>query len=237
MKESGRDSRPPARVRMAAWILSLATRLLYATLRVRVEGETDPEALCREYGGVILVAWHGQSLVPIARSAGKNYYGMVSLSRDGDFLTECFRQLGWRTVRGSTGRHGVLAMKSALSLLRKPGTVLAITPDGPRGPARRAHPGVILLAGRSNCPILPVGIGIRHAWQLNSWDRFRIPLPFSRVRWIFGQPIFVDPTDDPEEIRRLLETTLTNLEKEAASPFATSNEPAYVETPAQDTAC
>ncbi len=219
MKPTDKGGKVPLKAKTLALLLCGAVRILYATLRVTVRNEAEVEALCQQYGSVILVTWHGRSLVPIARSVGKGYYGMVSLSRDGDLLNECFRRLGWRTIRGSTGRAGARAMKAAIDVMNVPGTVLAITPDGPRGPGRRIQPGVVYLARKCGRPIVPVGIGMERSWQANSWDRFGIPLPFSRVQWLYGEPIFIASNDDIASTCQRLEWLINTLEDEATATF------------------
>jgi lysophospholipid acyltransferase (LPLAT)-like uncharacterized protein len=201
------------------WFLSLvlsgAVRALYATLRVSVKGEDQFEMLRQDHGGVLLVTWHGQSLIPIARSRGRGYTGMVSLSRDGDLLTECFHRLQWNVIRGAAGRGGALAARAAVKVLSRPGAVLAVTPDGPRGPTRKVHPGVVFLARKSGKPLIPVGISVKRAWRARSWDRFLIPKPFSRAVWLFGEPIFVTPEEDIEAVCQRVEEAINQLEAEA----------------------
>ena len=68
---------------------------------------------------------------------------------------------------------------------------MALTPDGPRGPAERVKPGVVYLASRTGCPVVPVATASRRTWVLGSWDRFRIPQPFTRVVVAYGDPIAV----------------------------------------------
>ncbi len=198
-------------------LISAAVRALYTTLRIRVRGEDRFEALRQEHEGVLLVTWHGQSLLPIVRSRGRGYTGMVSQSRDGDLLTECFHRLRWSVIRGATRRGGAPAARAAVKALCSPGTVLAVTPDGPRGPARKVQPGVVFLARKSGKPLIPVGISVSHGWRARSWDRFLIPRPFSRGVWLFGDPIFVSPEEDTETICRRVETAINDLEAQATA--------------------
>lgn len=179
------------------------------------------EALRREHGGVILVTWHGNSLIPVVRSRGRGYIGMVSLSRDGDLLAEFCRQMGWQTIRGSTGRGGARAAKMAIRALTAadrgegPGAILAVTPDGPRGPSGKVQPGAIFLAQKSGKPLVPVGIGVCRAWHLNSWDRFLIPKPFSQVTWLYGEPILVARDADVSAICQQVKDAINAIQAEA----------------------
>ena len=69
-------------------------------------------------------------------------------------------------------------MRSMLSTLSK-GELVAITPDGPRGPARIAAPGVAQLAALSGLPIVPCSAQTSGRIVLGSWDRMVVPLPFA----------------------------------------------------------
>jgi len=100
--------------------------------------------------------------------------------------------LGYETVRGSTTSGGGKALRELL-LESGRGTILAVTPDGPKGPARKVQPGVIFLAQRKGIPILPVSGAAQRRKLFASWDNFMLPLPFSKAVLAFGPPIFVKP--------------------------------------------
>jgi lysophospholipid acyltransferase (LPLAT)-like uncharacterized protein len=115
-----------------------------------------------------------------------------------------------KAVRGSSSRHG---MSAALAALRKADDArndITITPDGPRGPIYRLQPGVLRLAQATGRPI--VAIDNRTEWkiELNSWDRFQIPLPFARCYLKLTEPIHVPPDATEEDL-----TALTRRVEEA----------------------
>jgi lysophospholipid acyltransferase (LPLAT)-like uncharacterized protein len=83
-----------------------------------------------------------------------------------------------------------------------------MVPDGPRGPARRLHAGIVALAAATGAPIVPVGIAARPARRLHSWDRFMIPIPFARCAVVFGGLVEVKRHDDREEARARVERAL-----------------------------
>ena len=93
-------------------------------------------------------------------------------------------------VRGSTSKGALGATRKLVASLRS-GERTAITPDGPRGPRRRAQAGVVAVSRLSGRPFVALGIGIAPCWRLRSWDRFAIPKPFARVHFAYGDPIFV----------------------------------------------
>ena len=105
---------------------------------------------------------------------------MVSASRDGAWLAAFFRMLGVETVRGSRHFRGAEALRAMLAKL-KAGHDVAVTPDGSRGPCYDMKPGALLLARSAKTPVLLLSAKFGRAWRLKSWDRFFLPVPFSRI--------------------------------------------------------
>lgn len=95
-------------------------------------------------------------------------------------------------MAGSSTRGGVRAYLQLLQLLSK-GSSVCITPDGPRGPAREVKSGIVHLAQRSGCLLVPMGLAVSRQRRLRSWDRTLLPLPFGRVVITLGEPIVVRP--------------------------------------------
>jgi lysophospholipid acyltransferase (LPLAT)-like uncharacterized protein len=124
---------------------------------------------------------------------------LVSQSRDGTYGAETAKWLGFRTIRGSSSRGGARALLQVSSQL-KDGHAVGILADGPRGPARAAKPGPVLLAAKAGVPLLPVMWGADRCWVLNSWDRYLIPKPFARIAIHIGGPIYVPRTTRREDI-------------------------------------
>ena len=93
-------------------------------------------------------------------------------------------------IRGSTSRRGPQALLELTKWVER-GYDLAITPDGPRGPAYTVQNGVIALAQLTGRPIIPVSINVQTKKTFRSWDRFQLPVPFCRAEVVFAQPIIV----------------------------------------------
>jgi len=205
---------------VASAILYALGRVLASTLRWHVTGEEQIEDLVRQNGkGVILVSWHGRTFLPVTYLRNRGYWSMISTSRDGEYQDRIFKRFGFNTVRGSTSARG--AVQATVTLLKhvKAGNVLAMTPDGPRGPSGCAQPGVIFLAMRSGCPIIPVGISAYPRRFVPTWDRYMVPMPFSRAAMIFGEPMYVPPDVKSDEDQRLwadkLSARIDAVEREA----------------------
>ncbi|RYG22456.1 DUF374 domain-containing protein [bacterium] len=181
------------------------------TLKIELRGfEESPE-------NTIYCGWHGRSF-PFAYSCrNRGWWVIISQSRDGDIQNTVFERLGFRTTRGSTGRGGERAAVRAIKALRA-GGVLAMTPDGPRGPSQVVQAGVMLIAQRSGAKLVPLGIAASPCWRINSWDRYVLPKPFGRALLIAGEGLTVPPdasTEEVEAIRLRLEEQLTTLQTEA----------------------
>ena len=98
---------------------------------------------------------------------------------------------GWPIIWGSTKKkEGIAALRESLRLIQS-GGLMGFTPDGPKGPRREAHGGVVYLASKSGVPVLPLGVAASNFWQLKTWDRYLIPKPFARVHVHMGAPVVV----------------------------------------------
>ena len=113
---------------------------------------------------------------------------LVSPHRDGQLITRVIEHLGFRTARGSSTRGGEAGMREMLTAGRK-GWPIAITPDGPRGPAEVLKPGLVFLSDHLGRRIVPIGTSASRSWVFDSWDRFRVPLPFARVSITHAAPL------------------------------------------------
>lgn len=187
--------------RVVSFLICTAARLIAVSLRLRVIGEERVNQLQQQGKGVILVTWHGRTLIPIVRFRGRGYWAMISTSRDGEYQNCIFRRLGWNTVRGSTSARG--AVQSAIAMARhlRAGATLAFTPDGPRGPSHQVQAGAIFLAQKSGCPIIPAGISAHPRTLTHAWDRYLIPWLFAKAVFIYGDPMVIPPDADANEQR------------------------------------
>ena len=183
----------------AADALAALVRALGVTWRVDRSGLAAFDAAIARGQRCIFALWHAQ-LLPLAWThRGRGVVVLVSRHRDGQLIARVIERLGFATSRGSSTRGGE---EGVMDMLRRAedGDLLAITPDGPRGPAERLKPGLVYLASRSGLPIIPVAAAARSGWTLRSWDRFRIPRPFTRVVVAYGEPIAVPPGIDGEAL-------------------------------------
>src|SRR5262249_49845573 len=131
---------------------------------------------------------------------------------DGELVAQTAQRLGCSVVRGSATRGGVKALRQVIRLGE--GTHVVATPDGPRGPRRHFHEGVIYMAARTGMLIVPCGFASRRPWRANSWDCFALPKPFSRARCVIGKPIHVPAEfnrDQLEAFRQQAEDAMSHV--------------------------
>ena len=205
-----RKARPKVLGKLAYGFL----KFIGTTVRLRTPGYEKIKAL---RGGVIICGWHGKSLIPGYFYRNKGVWVVISQSRDGEIQNVVFSSLGYKVIRGSTGRGGVRAAVEAIRVLKK-GEMMAMTPDGPRGPSGVVQGGVMLMAQRSGAALVPVGISARPRWLAPAWDKYMIPMPFSHAVFTFGEPIYVPEEaseTEVEELRLKLQANIHAMEFEA----------------------
>ena len=164
-----------------AWVVPVALflRVWLATLRFRcnVERIDDSE------GPVVLLLWHDKLFVSswIAnRYFARPVTALISTSKDGAWLVAFFKFMGITAVRGSSNRRGAAALITLTRSMRA-GNHTGITPDGPKGPALEFKTGAVSLARLTRSPFVVMGIRYHACWRMRSWDRFAMPIPFSKV--------------------------------------------------------
>lgn len=177
-----------ARVRLPPRIVRAGFRFLFGTQRVKVVRGELLDQIQQAKEPAVIYTWHGLLYLPVYVLRNRGIYGLVSPSRDGQFFADLFRSFGWKVVEGSSRRKPVEGLMKAKEVLRQ-GGVLAIVPDGPVGPAFEVKPGLVFLGSVSNVSLIPVGVALRLAVTLKSWDRAKVPIPFSRACLYFGEPV------------------------------------------------
>lgn len=214
---------PPGGVvipRQAPWHGRLVARLIWsaasalaATLRWR--WRDDSRHLVESLGErAIFCIWHNRLALSLilyrrhvqARCPGRKLAAMVSASRDGGMLARVLELFGVTPVRGSSSRRGPQALRE-MTTAAEQGCDLAVTPDGPRGPCYAVQDGIIGLAQLTGLPIVPVSYELGWKIRARSWDRFQVPLPFSRCVVTFGKLLRV-PREAADAEREALRAEL-----------------------------
>lgn len=208
----------PALKRLApAWAAQLVRGWL-RTCPVKVKFAPEAKELLLSGRPAIYATWHCHLLAPLYFS--RKYYLhqltpvlMASPSRDGEFIAAVARHLDFLVFLGSRHKGGVKALQTIAGYLRQ-GHIAGVVADGSRGPARVAQKGLIFLAREAQAPIIPLAVAARRKITFNTWDRFELPLPFSPLAILAGEPLWVRPEARGaalEDARRELETSLNTL--------------------------
>lgn len=205
---------PAVQIGMAL-LLTGYLKLALATIRWRREGEPLAQSARSSGEGLIVCLWHGRIALapaswPLGGRGGPEPRALISLSPDGAFLARAMAWMGVPAIRGSSTKAsdkakpkgGAAAFREALAWLQGGGG-LAMTPDGPRGPAERMAPGAVQLSKLSGVPVLMAGLACRPSIRLSSWDRTVLPLPFARGAVVWAGPFTAPQDADEAGIARL----------------------------------
>ncbi|RPI29854.1 MAG: DUF374 domain-containing protein [Acidobacteria bacterium] len=182
---------------LVGWLGYGLVSALGSSFRYRVEGWENFQRFKDQRKSVILSFWHNQILQATHFFRFRGIIVMSSSHRDGLYTTQVIEKFGYSTARGSSTRGGVRALLEMKRHLEQ-GRDVGFTADGPRGPLYRVKPGPVWLSQHTGSPIMPFHLEPEKYWEIKSWDRFRIPKPFSRTL-VKIAPLFVVPPDASED--------------------------------------
>jgi lysophospholipid acyltransferase (LPLAT)-like uncharacterized protein len=209
------------RYRLAGAAGALTLSSLLGSTRVEPVNAEAYEQFHQRGQPVVFALWHGRLLAPTYRHRHKEIVALASRSGDGEYITRVLHHWGFEVVRGSSSRGGDAALRELIRKVRS-GKSVAITADGPRGPREQLKHGVLQIAQITGAPVVAVGSAASRAWRLNSWDRFMVPKPFSKLRVVYGDAVFI-PRDlkaaGLPAMAHQLEQIMAQLTLEAEAPF------------------
>ncbi|MCB2112450.1 MAG: lysophospholipid acyltransferase family protein [Parvularculaceae bacterium] len=219
----------------ASGAIAFYIRLVEATSSSRFIGREHADALLNSDKGFILAFWHSRLLMAasLRGETDRTVKMLISTHRDGEIIARAVKGFGIEMIRGSaadpkkpeknkSGAPAILAMMEALET----GAIVGMTPDGPRGPAETAKIGAIKLAARTGAPILAGAYSASRGRRLQTWDRFLLAAPFSRLTFAARPAIHVERNADAdglEAYRRRLESELKEAARIADEAAGRSN--------------
>lgn len=196
------------------WLYALAAPTILGLVRlwwrscriVAVVGEENLQQVLAQQPAFLPCYWHQHHLfcsryLLLQRPRLKIGF-LISPSVDGELGAMIIRRAGAYVIRGSSSHTGALALKEYFQALMKEAISPVINPDGPRGPRFKFKPGAVLLAQMSGRPMLPLAYAASRAW-LFQWDKFVLPVPFSRIAIAIGAPQQVPRVLSPEAMQAL----------------------------------
>jgi lysophospholipid acyltransferase (LPLAT)-like uncharacterized protein len=174
-------------ISFVGWLL---VWLIGTTIKFRFEDHESLDQFRRRRQPVIFSFWHNQIFCQTYLFRFQQIVVMTSRHFDGEYIGRIIEKFGYGTARGSSTRGAVRALLELKRHLAQ-GRDVAFTVDGPKGPAYEVKPGPVFLARKSGAPLITLHSEPEAFWELRSWDRFRIPKPFTRALVKFGRPIYI----------------------------------------------
>lgn len=195
-------------------ILYYLLKVIFLTLDVRIMGAEEKIDGKKSY---VCGMWHNKLLVILlCLKALKKRAGLASPSKDGELIAVPLEKMGYRMVRGSSGKESVKSLVQIIKLVKNEGYSLGTPLDGPKGPAHEVKPGMIYAAQKSGKQLVLVGGAYSKKWIFSkTWDKFQIPKPFSKVVCFVGEPIDVPSDVDPKDYALIVKDKLMELDKKA----------------------
>ena len=175
---------------------------LFLTTRVRRSGEENYLRFREAGQPIMFVFWHGYLLPLVHYHRQEGVVVLVSEHDDGEYITRVLSHSGFGTVRGSSTRGGRRGLKGLVRAARASHDV-AVTPDGPVGPKGVFKPGALAAAQMAQLPVVGVRVRASAGYRFQSWDRFLVPRPFSRIEIDYLEPRFVPRDAGREELETM----------------------------------
>jgi len=194
---------------LGRWLLSS----IYKTNTWDIRGEKNYKSALKNNKSVIISVWHGNLLIPFMHLAKNNYYGLAGMNRDAEIISKIGLKLGWKLLRGSSSKKGPEIFTEIVKILNNPPSLVALTPDGPKGPEKIPKPGVIRAAQKTGAVIIPVASCSTKNWQFINWHTFFLEKPFGKIYLEYGSPISFNIDDDFESCEKILIDSMEIIEK------------------------
>lgn len=198
-------------------VLTNVATLLCKSLKVRIFNEDSVNKMKQEKQNYIVAFWHGTMLYSWYLHGNPTFAALTSKSRDGELLAKLLRRWNYEIIRGSSSYGGEIALGIMIDYAKNDYS-LAITPDGPRGPAHKLKAGVVVTAKKTGIPIVFVGVGYKKKKVLSNWDKFEIPYFFSSANIFYSEPVYISENLSYEETSEKIiecEIKLNELQKKA----------------------
>lgn len=201
-----------------AWLVAMYMRLVYKTSQWQIFNRSHFET----YGGTnkpgIACFWHNRlGMMAYGRLPGMKFSVLISGHADGRVISKAMAHLGIGTITGSTSKGSSEAIRKLLQTLHK-GECVAVTPDGPRGPRFSVNIGLLKIAAKAGVDLIPMTYSTSRRVLVNSWDRFILPLPFSKGVIMYGEPIRLSKNASEQELNKslqLLQERLIDISNES----------------------
>ena len=213
--------------RISGSLLYLFSVIVLKTCRFTFHGLEELDKWKDSGAPLIVTSWHGMTMM-VAGFIRKTmditkFSAIMPDDHRGDVLAYFAEDLGAEPIKVNLSGDSTLGLgRKLVSLMRKMkrGRNFIIHPDGPEGPAYQVKPGLSFIAQKTGAVILPLGCYCRNAYHVNRWDRYTLPLPFTKVHIQLGSLITIpENQQDLETINKEIEIILDQLTFQAAAKY------------------
>ncbi len=170
-------------IQWAAYMLTLVLRMTY-----RYEFLFDKQILYSDKKFCFAI-WHEQLFGMIVAMRGIPFGTMASKNKDGSIIAFVIERLGFHTSRGSSHKGGRQGMLELAEIMETKFCHSAMAVDGPRGPRRKSKSGIFALAEKASSQVIAISVLPSRYWEFRSWDKFKLPKPFSKIYIQISDPI------------------------------------------------
>ena len=163
-----------------AKIIQVYLEIVFFTSKLIFEIDPNAEKALASKKVCFITLWHGRILIfPKIMKKYGSFKVLTSLHKDGKYIDKFVRLYEHQSIRGSTYRGGLSAIKDIMGSIQN--SSIVITPDGPRGPGYKINSAVTNIAAKFNVPIICISFSATRVKVLSTWDKFMIPLPFTKI--------------------------------------------------------
>ncbi|MCF2612758.1 MULTISPECIES: lysophospholipid acyltransferase family protein [Fusobacterium] len=186
--------------------------LIKLTLKIEIIGKENME----EDKPYVLALWHNKVVATVlALGFIKKRAGLASPSADGELISVPLEKLGYKMIRGSSGKDSVKGLVQLIKAVKE-GYTIGTPLDGPKGPRFEAKQGMMYVAQKSGRPMVFMGAAYSKKWVLSkTWDKCQIPKPFSKVICVISEPFYLEKSIPVEDYKEIVEKKLNDINEVA----------------------
>lgn len=186
--------------------------LIKLTLKIEIIGKENMS----EDKPYVLALWHNKVVATVlALGFIKKRAGLASPSADGELISVPLEKLGYKMIRGSSGKDSVKGLVQLIKAVKE-GYTIGTPLDGPKGPRFEAKQGMMYVAQKSGRPMVFMGAAYSKKWVLSkTWDRCQIPKPFSKVVCVISEPFYLEKSIPVEDYKEIVEKKLNDINEVA----------------------
>jgi lysophospholipid acyltransferase (LPLAT)-like uncharacterized protein len=199
MKERNVKHKSIIKLKLLPPVIYFLLKFYYLLLRTDISGIEHSKSSAECSRQKVFAIWHGRQFFCYKIFGRQNTVVMSSTSSDGRLQGAVLKKFDFKVIWGSSNKSPAKALLGVVRQMQN-GSNLLIAVDGPKGPVYKVKPGALFIAKKFNVPVVPVAFASDRYWQLNAWDNYILPKPFSRSKIIYGEPVYLPADSGNEEL-------------------------------------